>query len=72
MSQPRMRTIFTVIGLAGALGVSRVMRTMVFGISPLNPGVLAAAAALMLSVAAAAAYLPARRTTKVEVRATLQ
>ena len=62
----------TVIGLAGAFAVARVMRSMVFGISPLDPVVLTSAAAFMLSVAAAAAYLPARRTTKVEVRETLQ
>jgi predicted lysophospholipase L1 biosynthesis ABC-type transport system permease subunit len=60
------------IGLAGAAGAARLMRSLVFQVSPLDPAVLAGAAGFMLAVAALAAYLPARRATRVDPKAVLQ
>ena len=60
------------IGLLGAVTLSRVLASMVFGISALDPRVMAAAAVFMATVAALAAYLPARRATVVEPSSVLQ
>ncbi len=60
------------VGLVGALGAARLMQAMVFRVSPLDPFVLAGAAAFMSVVAAIAAYLPARRATTVDPRSALQ
>jgi putative ABC transport system permease protein len=55
-----------VIGVAGALAVGRMMRSMLFETSPANPLILAAVALLVSAVAIAASYLPARRATNVD------
>lgn len=64
--------IGVVIGLSGAVALSRVMSWLVFGVSAIDPGVLAGAAAFMGVVAAFAAYLPARRATAVDPSSVLQ
>ena len=62
----------TIIGLLGAVALSRVMTSMVFGVSPLDPTVIVGAAGFMAVVAAFAAYLPAYRATSVEPSSVLQ
>jgi putative ABC transport system permease protein len=59
-------------GLCGALALSRLIESLLFGTSPLDPRVLAGAVLFMLLVAAAAAYFPARRATAVDPRLALQ
>jgi predicted permease len=53
-------------GLAGALALGRYVRTLLFQVTPADPGALAAACLTMLLVAAAAAYVPARRAAAVD------
>ena len=60
------------LGLIGAFGLARVMASVVFRTSPLDPMVLAAAVLLMGVVAGVAAYLPAYRATRVNPRTALQ
>jgi putative ABC transport system permease protein len=57
--------IGAVVGLLGALLGSKLLTTMLFGVSPTDPLTLFGVSALLLSVAALAAYLPARRATKI-------
>ena len=54
------------VGLAGALGTSRLLRSLLFEVSPADPGVLAGVCAVLLTVALLAAYAPARRATRVD------
>jgi hypothetical protein len=54
-------TVGIVAGLATALALGRFVRSLLFEVTPGDPLALATAAGIMLSVAAAAAYLPARR-----------
>jgi len=54
------------LGSVLALIATRVMRSLLFEVSPTDPLVLGSAAALLLAVAAAAAYWPARRAAGVE------
>ncbi len=54
------------VGLAGALGLSRLLRGLLFGVGPTDPVTFAAAPAVLLAVAALASYLPARRAARVD------
>ncbi len=54
------------IGLAVAVATSRLLRTFLFGVSALDPLVLALAAALVFLLALAATLLPARRASSVD------
>lgn len=54
------------IGLAGAVGASRLVRGLLFEASPLDLSTLLAAALLLLLTAALACYLPVRRATRVD------
>ncbi|MGH7719559.1 MAG: ADOP family duplicated permease [Gemmatimonadaceae bacterium] len=55
-----------VIGAAGAVALTRLMRTLLFGVSPGDPVVLVQIALGLALVAALASYLPARRATRVD------
>jgi predicted permease len=55
-----------VIGLAAALATTRYVSSLLFDLSPTDPGAIALATALMIGVAALAGYLPARRAAKVD------
>jgi predicted permease len=54
------------IGLLGAVAVMRVMSTLLFGIVRLDALTTVGVAALLASASALAAYVPARRATKVD------
>lgn len=54
------------LGLAGALTLTRLMKSLLFGVSATDPATLAAMAALLAAVAVLACYLPARRATRVD------
>jgi predicted permease len=60
------------LGAAVALGLSRVVGGMLYGVRPLEPSVYLAAAFLLAAASAAAAYLPARRATRVDPVTTLR
>ena len=57
----RLTAIGVALGVAGALALTRVMRSLLFATSPLDLLSFAVAAALLLIVALAASYLPTRR-----------
>lgn len=53
-------------GLAGAIGMSRFVGSLLFAVAPTDPATLGAVTLLLLTTAAAAAALPARRATQVD------
>ncbi|HLW77265.1 MAG TPA: FtsX-like permease family protein, partial [Bryobacteraceae bacterium] len=55
-----------VFGLALALASTRLLRTLLFEIKPVDPATLSLAAALVVLVTLAASYFPARRASRVE------
>jgi predicted permease len=62
----RTTAIGIVIGLAGALVVTRYLQSLMFGVSPTDPAVFAGVTMLLFSVALLACYVPARRATRVD------
>jgi ABC-type antimicrobial peptide transport system permease subunit len=52
-------------GLAVALALSGVMKSLLYGIGPRDPLTFIAAPAVLVLVALAAAYVPARRAARV-------
>ncbi len=54
------------IGLAGSLLLSHYLESLLFGVTTRDAGVLATVTVLLLVVAAAACYIPARRATRTD------
>jgi putative ABC transport system permease protein len=55
-----------VIGVAGAVFLSGFLRSLLYGVSPTDPATLVIVAGVLLAVAAAACWVPARRATRVD------
>jgi len=58
--------IGTVVGLTAALGLTRLMASLLYGVRPADPATLAAVSLLLAGIALLACYIPARRATKVD------
>jgi putative ABC transport system permease protein len=61
-----MALIGLAVGGAAAIPLSRLLAGLLFGVAPADPVTLAAAAALLLTVAGVAAWIPARAATAVD------
>jgi putative ABC transport system permease protein len=55
-----------VIGTGGALALTRVMKAMLFHVSPTDPATFVGIALLFVLVALAASYIPAHRATQLD------
>jgi putative ABC transport system permease protein len=62
----RMTLTGILIGLVGAMALTRLMRTMLYGVRPTDPLTFVSVAAVLGAVAMLACYLPARRAMKVD------
>ena len=60
------------IGLAGAVGFSRFMQSLLFGVTPLDPIAFTAMPLVLAAAAMLASYLPARRAIAVDPAETLR
>jgi predicted permease len=61
----RLALIGVAIGIAAALGLTRLLASFLFGVQPRDPIVFAAVPILLIAVALLACYLPARRATRI-------
>jgi putative ABC transport system permease protein len=55
-----------VLGLAGTLGVARLLASFLFGVTPMDPVTLAAVAALLVVVTLVASCVPAMRASRID------
>ena len=55
-----------IIGVAAALGVTRLMASLLYGVTPKDPIAMTSVALLLIGVALAATYLPARRASQMD------
>lgn len=68
----KLALIGTVVGLLAALGLTRLMANLLYGVRPGDPLTFIAVPAILISVALLASYLPAHRATKVDPMTSLR
>jgi putative ABC transport system permease protein len=61
-----------VLGVAGAVATTRLMATLLFGVTPTDPATFVSIAGILMAIALAGSYVPARRATRVDPMATLR
>ena len=61
-----------IVGLAGAAGVTRVLQRFLFGVTPTDPIAFTIVTLLLMAVGLMAAWLPARRATRIDPCAALR
>jgi ABC-type antimicrobial peptide transport system permease subunit len=62
----RLVCLGAVLGMAGGAAASRLLVSLLFGLSPLDPIAYIGVALLLVLIALPATYLPARQATKVD------
>jgi len=61
-----------IAGIAGAVGVTRVLQRFLFGVTPTDPIAFTVVTLLLIAVGLMAAWLPARRATRIDPCAALR
>jgi ABC-type antimicrobial peptide transport system permease subunit len=54
------------LGIAGAVVMGQLLKSQLFGVSPLDPASLVAASVLLVAIGVCAAYVPARRAARID------
>jgi ABC-type antimicrobial peptide transport system permease subunit len=64
--------IALIVGITAALGLTRLLSGLLYEVSPRDPVTFAAVAFVVATVAVAAAWLPARRATRIDPAMTIR
>jgi len=59
-------TVGLVVGLAGAVVLTRFMQSMLYGVTPTDPLTFVGVSGLLVLAAASASLIPARRATRID------
>jgi len=62
----RLAVLGALAGVAAALGLTRVMASLLYGVGAADPATFTSVAAMLLAAAVLASYVPARRVTRVD------
>lgn len=62
----QLASLGALVGIAGAFALTRVMKTVLFHVSPTDPATFIGVALLFILVALAASYFPANRATRID------
>ena len=62
----RLTLVALALGLVGALGASRFLEELLFGVRPMDPTIFISVASGLTAIALVAAFIPARRATSVD------
>jgi putative ABC transport system permease protein len=62
----RLTVLGVILGLAGAFAATRILRSLLFEVTPTDPATFICLSLLLTLVALLASYIPARRATKVD------
>jgi putative ABC transport system permease protein len=62
----RLTLIGVVVGVGGAVAVTRVLSSLLYGVTPTDPATLVLVSCVLVVVALVASYLPARRAARVD------
>ena len=65
-------TVGLTLGVIGTLGLSRVLTSFLFGVTPTDPVTLTLVVMVIATVSAAACYIPSRRAAMVDPMTTLR
>jgi putative ABC transport system permease protein len=66
MQAMTLTAVGVVVGIAGAFAVTRLLQTLLFGVTPTDAATFIGVAVLLSAVALFASYIPARRATRVD------
>ena len=58
--------IGVVMGVAGAVALTRVLASFLYDVTPTDPVTLAIVSAILIAIALVASYLPARRAARID------
>lgn len=61
-----------VVGALAAFGLTRLMRSLLYGVSPMDPAILALVAVVLIVVSSVACFIPARRAMRTDPAITLR
>jgi putative ABC transport system permease protein len=68
----RLAAVGVAIGAVVAIGTTRVLATLLYTVSPVDPATFAAIALLVVAIALVASYVPARRALRIDPTETLR
>ena len=68
----KLTLIGVVVGVGGAVALTRVLSSLLYDVTPTDPVTLALVSCVLVVVALLASYLPARRAAKIDPMAALR